>query len=124
MKRLVPISFVLSLLLAACFLFSSCEKGSGDYKLTIEVTINDTVRVQNANVHVYAPVTPTYIDYYDATDEQGETNYQFPNRVVVQITANKGSFKACSFAEVDEGSNSVQVDLKPYGDEENGCDTN
>ena len=102
----------------------SCEKDNSKYELTVVVTIHDTTRVQNATVRLYAPVKPTFIDYYDATDEKGETHYSFKNKVVLNLTVNKGSYKACSFAEVDLGKNTVTVDLKPYGSENNGCDTN
>jgi hypothetical protein len=124
MKRLVTAISAILLLTAGVLLMPSCEKDNSDYQLTIVVTANDSVRVQNANVRVFAPVTPTFIDYYDATDENGETHYSFLNKVVVEVIANKGSFKGCSFAEVNQGSNTVTIDLKPYGSDDNGCSTN
>ncbi len=124
MKRLVTTISAIVLLIAGLLLMPSCEKDTSDYNLTIVVTANDSVRVQNANVRVFAPVSPTFIDYYDATDENGETHYSFKNKVVVEVIANKGSFKGCSFAEVEQGSNTVYIDLKPFGSDENGCSTN
>ncbi len=124
MKRLITAISASFLLSAGMMLMSSCEKDNSKYKLTIVVTANDTVRVQNASVRVFAPVSPTYVDYYDATDERGETNYTFLNKVVVEVIANKGSFKGCSFAEVNQGNNTVYIDLKPHGSDDNGCSTN
>ena len=124
MKRLITAISASFLLSAGMMLMSSCQKDNSKYKLTIVVTANDTVRVQNASVRVFAPVSPTYVDYYDATDERGETNYTFLNKVVVEVIANKGSFKGCSFAEVNQGNNTVYIDLKPHGSDDNGCSTN
>ena len=124
MKRLVTAISASLLLCAGVLLMPSCEKDNSKYKLTIVVTANDTVRVQNASVRVFAPVSPTYVDYYDATDERGETHYTFLNKVVVEVIANKGSFKGCSFAEVNQGTNTVYIDLKPHGSDDNGCSTN
>lgn len=124
MNRLITAISATLLLIVVSLLMPSCEKENSKYKLTIIVTANDTVRVQNASVRVFAPVSPTFVDYYDATDERGETHYTFLNKVVVEVIANKGSFKGCSFAEVDQGSNTVTIDLKPHGSDDNGCSTN
>ncbi len=124
MKRLLGTFVVIIIFLAGLGITSSCEKDNSDYALTILVTINDTTRVQNATVRVFAPVSDTYIDWYSSTDENGELDYGFPNKVVVEIIANKGSFKACGFAEVDQGQNTVRIDLKPHGADDNGCSTN
>lgn len=124
MKRLITAITAFIALVTVGFLASSCEKDESEYRLTVVVTANETVKVQNADVRVFAPVSTTFIDYYDATDEKGETNYSFKNKVVVEIIANKGAFKGCTFAEVDRGSNIITIDLKPHGSEDNGCSPN
>lgn len=87
------------------------------------VTANDSVRVANATVHLYVPVSNSYIEgWFDQTGENGEVEYSFRNKVVVELTATKGSFKGCSFAEVEEGDNTIFVNMLPYAERsENGC---
>lgn len=120
MKRLITVIGALLLTCSAIFFTTSCEKDTRDYQLTIVVTTYDSVRVQNALVHLYAPVSNSVVDYWYNTDEQGETHYTFENKVIVEIEAGKGSFKACSFVEVERGENVIYVDLQPYGTH-NGC---
>lgn len=115
------LTFGLLLMLAG--IFASCKKEHNNYDLTVIVTVYDTVPVANAAIHLYAPVSGTFIDYYDNANESGEKDYHFNNKVIVQIQANKGSFKGCNFAEVNRGQNTVYVDVKPFGVNENGCNT-
>lgn len=121
MKRLLPGILLFSLLAVLGISTSSCQKEEGDYRLTVVVTVNDTTRVANANLRVYAPVSNTKIDYYDRTNEEGEFDYKFDNEVVVEIVATKGGFRACSFAEVERGDNTAKINLKPFGATDNGC---
>lgn len=121
MKRLLQPILLIILLMGGMFCMNSCEKDQGDYNLTVVVTVNDTTRVANAFVRVYAPVSNTTIDYYDNVDENGEKNYSFDNEVVVEVIATKSSFRACNFAEVERGDNTVYVNLKPFGSNDNGC---
>ena len=121
MKRLIAILGAFVLLSGTFLLTASCEKDERDYELTIVVTTNDSVRVQNALVYVSAPVTGTFIEYYTYSNEQGETNYTFENKVIVEIKAAKGSFQGCTFVEVERGQNVIYVDVKPFGDVHNGC---
>ena len=103
------------------FCTSSCEKDTRDYELTVIVTVYDSVKVQNALVHVFADTQGSFVDYYNYTSEEGETHYKFDNKVIVEIEAGKSGFKACGFAEVDRGENVIRIDLKPYTDPHNGC---
>ncbi len=109
---------VLALLLVS---FGSCEKESNNYDLTVSVTVYDSVKVQNALVHVFAPVKGSFIDYFQYTNEQGETVFKIDKKAVVEIGVSKGSFRSCAFKELFEGGNNIAVDLKAFGDEENGC---
>ena len=120
MKRLITVIGALLLTFGAIFITSSCEKDTRDYELTVVVTTYDSVKVQNALVHLYAPVSNSIIDYWYNTDENGETHFNFENKVIVEIEAAKGSFKACGFVEVERGENIIYIDLKPYGTH-NGC---
>lgn len=121
MKKLFTNLFILSVGLG---LFSSCEKDEQIYELTIVVTVDGVDRVQNALVHIYAPVTNAFLDYYSYTDDNGEVFLKVDNKAVVEIVTAKGSFRACGFAEINRGENRATIDLKPFGDEENGCVTN
>lgn len=120
MKRTYLSLFNLSLLLAMFFTFTGCTKEETKHVLDLIITVDEDVRVSNAFVRVYAPVSNSYIDYYAYTDEVGELEYKFDNKVIVEVIATKGSFKACTFVEVERGVNTVYLDLKPFG-EENGC---
>lgn len=111
-----------SLILPAALALSGCSKEEGDYNLTVLVTVEDDVKVANALVRVYVPLENSFIDYYHYTNEQGEAEFKFNNKVVVDAIATKGSFKACSFAEVERGENLLTIDLKPFGARDNGCD--
>ena len=124
MKRLLGTFAIVLIFLIGFGITSSCEKDDSDYSLTVHVTINDSTDVQNATVRVFAPVSDTYVDWYSSTDETGKIYHEFPNKVVVEIIANKGSFKGCGFAEVNKGSNTIRIDLKAHGADDNGCSTN
>lgn len=120
MKKLLTNLLIIS---ASIGLFSSCEKDAQIYELTTVVTVDGGDRVQNALVHIYAPVSGAFLDYFVYTDDNGEVFIDLNNKAVVEIEAQKGSFKACGFAEINRGSNRVTIELKPFGDEENGCST-
>lgn len=120
MKKL----FIPFLLSAISFsLLTSCEKEELIYELTITITVDGEDKVQNALARVYAPVTGAVVDYYVRSDGNGEIFLEFKNKAVVEIIAQKGSYKACGFAEVARGRNRVTIDLKPFGSDENGCET-
>lgn len=123
MKRILIATLGAILITASAALLPSCAKSNEDHELTVQITVNDSVRVSNCLVHLYVPVSDSYIkDWYDYTNEEGEVHYSFENKVIVQIIAAKGTFKSCSFAEVEEGANRVVVDLKPYCAKDNGCE--
>lgn len=105
----------------ALLVLAACEKETNDYDLTVAVTVNDTTRVQNALVRVYAPVKGTFLDYYQYTNENGETVFNIDSKAVVEVVAAKGSFKSCSFKELFNGGNTITIDLKAFGNTENGC---
>lgn len=122
MKRLLPVIGALLLVLGVTISTTSCEKDTRDYELTVVVTTYDSVKVQNANIHLFAPVSNSFIDYWYTTDEKGEAKFKFDNKVIVEIKAAKGSFQACGFAEVERGENTIYIDLKPFQDQaHNGC---
>lgn len=122
MKRLLPVIGALLLVLGIVFCTSSCEKDTRDYDLTVVVTTYDSIKVQNATIHLYAPVSNSIVDYWYTTDENGESKFSFDNKVIVEIQAAKGSFQACGFVEVERGENTIRIDLKPFEDRaHNGC---
>ncbi len=121
MKKLLTKLFLVSVGLG---LFTACEKDEQIYELTVIVTVDGEDRVQNALVHTYAPVTNAFLDYYSYTNDEGEIFLKLDNKAVVEIVAAKGSFRACGFAEINRGENTATIDLKPFGDEENGCVAN
>ncbi len=114
-RTLLALSFGILLMLGAC------KKETTDFNLTVNVTVYDTVKVSNALIRVYAPVKDSYLDYYQYTDEDGSTDFTLDRKAVVEIVAGKGSFRACGFAELFNGGNSVTIDLKPFGSIDNGC---
>lgn len=122
MKRLLPVIGALLLLLGVAISTTSCEKDTRNYDLTVVVTTYDSVKVQNALVHLYAPVSNTIVDFWYTTNEKGEAKFSFDNKVIVEIESAKGSFQACGFVEVNRGENTLYIDLKPYADRaHNGC---
>ncbi len=121
MKRLLLGLCSLGLLLSLVTTASSCKKEEGDYRLTVIVTVNDTTRVANAYLRIYAPVNNSSIDSYLNTDENGEVEMEFKNEAVVEIIGTKSGFRGCTFADIDRGDNIATLDLKPFGDTNNGC---
>ncbi len=124
MKRFLPVSLLFSAVFAV-FFSASCVKDKDKHKLTIVVVAEnrdgDLVPAQNADLHVFAPVANSFIDYYASTNNDGEVSFEFENKVIVEIVSTKGSFRGCNFAEVNEGENTVTVELKPFGAKDNGC---
>ncbi len=122
MKRLLPVIGALLLILGVALSSTSCEKDTRKYELTVVITTYDTVKVQNATVHLFAPVSNSFVDYWYTTDEKGEAKFSFDNKVILEIEAGKGSFQACGFVEVERGENKIYIDLKPFQDSaHNGC---
>ncbi len=116
----IGLGFVL-LIFGAMLFFSGCSKDNLNHKLTVVVVADDDVKVANALIRLYAPVDNSYIDWYVYTNEAGEAQFEFPNKVIVEVIASKGSFVGCNFAEVEEGENTVQVEIKEWGTDDNGC---
>ena len=120
MRKLLTLTFVFSLVLA---LSSSCDKDKDKYLLKVRVTINDSTSVQNALVHIYAPVEATFVDYFLYTDESGETgDIRLNNKAIVEIFAGKGTFKGCNVVEVEQGPQVAVVNMKSIDDPNNGCE--
>ncbi|MEQ9261985.1 MAG: hypothetical protein RLP14_02375 [Owenweeksia sp.] len=121
MKKLLTLALLFSMTLMLSY---SCSKDDDKYLLKVRVTVNDTITIQNALVHIYAPVSPTFVDYFIYTDENGETDeIKLNNKAIVEIFAGKGTFKGCGFAEIERGPQVVVVDMKaPSQEDENGCD--
>ncbi|MGK0406302.1 MAG: hypothetical protein ACJAZH_000112 [Roseivirga sp.] len=102
--------------------FGGCSTDDRDFSLDLYLTVEGgTVAVQNALVHIYAPVDNTNIDYYLYSDEQGKVSINLKNKAVVEIVATKSPYKTCSFAELERGVKTVNLELKLYNDADNGC---
>lgn len=99
----------------------SCEKEEKNYRLDLTVTVQDSIRAQNALVHIYAPVENTFVDFYIYTDENGQATVELKNKAVVEIVATKAPYKGCTFAEIERSGTSTSLDMKFYNDENNGC---
>jgi hypothetical protein len=118
MKNTIILGCV-SLFLAA--LFASCNKEEENYRLEVTVTVQDSILAQNALIHFYAPVEGTFIDYYEYTDENGKASIRLLNKAIVEVVASKPPYKGCSFAEIDRDGVSLNLDMKFFNDENNGC---
>ena len=116
-KRLLP--WVLPLLFTALLL--GCEKDEKNYRLDLTVTVQDSIKAQNALVHIYAPVENSFVDFFVYTDENGRASIKLKNKAVVEIVATKAPYKGCTFGEIDRDGTSVSLDMKLYNDENNGC---
>ncbi len=122
MKRLLSTLPFFVLLAAGLFSLASCEKNNDDYVLNVIVTVNNETRVSNATIRVYAPVSNRFDDLYYTTNENGEVSFTFSNEIVVDVIATKGSYKTCSFSRIEEGNNTLVVNLEPWASPYNGCD--
>ncbi len=121
MRHLIS-TMLIFCLLGGMFITSSCNQEIDSYKLEVIVTVFDTTEVQNALVHIFAPVDNTFLDYYVFTDEEGKASVTLDNEAVVEIVAGKTSFRGCAFAEVNEEFQKVRIDLKPESQASiNGC---
>lgn len=121
MKRFKFSTGLVLLFSVALLFFSGCSKDNLKHKLTVVVVADDNVKVANALIRVYAPVNNSFIDWYLYTNEAGEAQFEFENDVVVDIVASKGSFVGCNFSQVKEGENTVEVEIKQWGSDDNGC---
>lgn len=101
--------------------FSGCSKNNSKHNLTVVVVADNDVKVANALIRLYAPVDNSYIDYFAYTNESGETSFEFEKEVVLEIIASKGSFVGCNFAQVKQGDTKVEVLIKDWGVDDNGC---
>ncbi|HAD98018.1 MAG TPA: hypothetical protein DCG19_11475 [Cryomorphaceae bacterium] len=120
MRKLLALTFIFSLILV---LSSSCNKDKDKYLLKVRVTVNDSIAIDNALVHIYAPVEATFVDYFLYTDENGETgDIRLNNKAIVEIFAGKGTFKGCNVVEVEQGPQVALVNMKSIDDPNNGCD--
>ena len=102
-------------------MFSGCGKDKEDYTLELSVTVQDSILAQNALVHIYAPVENTNLDFFIYTDEAGKATLTLANKAVVEIVSTKAPYKGCTFAEIDRDGIKVNLDMKLYNDENNGC---
>lgn len=119
MKKLLSL---IAILFIGIIIITSCERDERVYQMRVIVSINDSIRAPNVLVHVYAPVDGTFIDYYDYTNENGEAPVmKFNNKVIVEITAARGPFKGCGFAEVERGPQDVYINITDAGEPDNGC---
>lgn len=120
MKKILQAGLGLVLLWGAW----SCEKKETTYRLTVEVTVRDSILVQNALVRVWAPLENSRVDEYRFTNEQGVVNMEFDSKMVLDIRAGKGSYKRCTFVELQRGDNFKRLDIIPITNDNTGCDEN
>jgi hypothetical protein len=107
---------------ASILAFSSCEKDDRDFALDLFVTVEGgSIAAQNALVHIYAPVENTIVDYYLYTDETGKVSISLKNKAVVEVVATKRPFKSCTFAQLERGVKTINLDMTLSGDPESGC---
>ena len=121
MKRIISAFVVIAAVLA---LSPGCEKDERNYALDVYVTAQDSILAQNALVHIYAPVDNSFVDYYLYTNDNGKVSIELDNKAVVEIIATKQPYKGCAFAELDRGVTRVDLDMKLFSDENNGCREN
>jgi|TARA_R110000868_G_scaffold185583_6_gene427575 hypothetical protein len=102
--------------------FGGCTSDDRDFSLDLFLTVEDgTVAVQNALVRIYAPVDNSSVDYYLYSDEQGKVSITLKNKAVVEIVATKNPYKTCTFAELERGVKTINLELKLFNDVDNGC---
>tara|TARA_R110002050_G_scaffold110427_6_gene222660 strand:- start:9999 stop:10370 length:372 start_codon:yes stop_codon:yes gene_type:complete len=119
MSKLIRL-FTLSTILV--LFFGGCSSDDRDFSLDLFLTVEDgTVAVQNALVRIYAPVDNTTIDYYLYSDEDGKVSITLKNKAVVEIVATKNPYKTCTFAELERGVKTINLELTLYNDVDNGC---
>lgn len=119
MSKLIRL-FTLSTILV--LFFGGCTSDDRDFSLDLFLTVEDgTVAVQNALVRIYAPVDNSSVDYYLYSDEQGKVSITLKNKAVVEIIATKNPYKTCTFAELERGVKTINLELKLFNDVDNGC---
>jgi len=102
--------------------FGGCSSDDRDFSLDLYLTVEGgTVAVQNALVRIYAPVDNTTVDYYLYSDEEGKVSITLKNKAVVEIVATKNPYKTCTFAELERGVKTINLELKLFNDVDNGC---
>jgi hypothetical protein len=102
--------------------FGGCTTDDRDFSLDLYLTVEGgTVAAQNALVHIYAPVDNTNIDYYLYSDDAGKVSITLKNKAVVEIVATKQPYKTCSFAELERGVKTINLEMILYNDVNNGC---
>lgn len=121
MKKMFTASIALLLLFSGL----SCEQeGNDDYRLTVVVTVQDSIRVQNALVRVWVPLENSSIDEYRFTNELGEIELKFDSPVVLDLRAGKAPYKRCSFVELKRGDNIKRMNMIPANNDNTGCNEN
>lgn len=99
-----------------------CSTDDRDFSLDLYLTVEDgTIAAQNVLVHIYAPVDNTTVDYYLYSDEEGKVSLTLKNKAIVEIVATKNPYKTCTFAELERGVKTINLDLKLFNDVDNGC---
>lgn len=116
--------FALRLFLPLVFILG-CEKATvqGPYEVSILVTNDKGIPIQNGSVRVFAPIgADGTINYYLTTGENGMTSFEYKYPAYLQIDATKLSWKGCGFVELSNKSSiATTVVMKPYFDLDNGC---
>lgn len=103
---------------------SSCEKEPDNYDLEVIVSVQDSIRVQNALVRIFAPIENSNVDYFLYTNEQGKVKVELDGKAVLDIVASKSPYLSCSFVELKPGLTTKRIDMTLSNDPNNGCEDN
>jgi hypothetical protein len=121
MRRLI---FVFRLFLPFVLILG-CEKATvqGPYEVSILVSNDKGIPIQNGSVRVFAPIgADGTINYYLTTDENGMASFEYKHPAYLRMDATKLSWKGCGFVELsDESAIETTIVMKPYFDPDNGC---
>lgn len=118
------------LFVCGIIILGSCAKDedlSPQYPFTIVVkTLDDSTRVQNIFVEVFAPVNRSKVVFEGFSDERGEIGFKYSQDAVFLVRATRGSnpytYIGCTFVRLSENSNVYQtVYIRPYNAEVEGC---
>ena len=128
-KMLINITIMKKFLIGALALLvlglsPACEEEPNNYDLEVIVTVQDSIRVQNALVRIFAPVENTNVDYFLKTNERGKVSVELEGKAVLDIVASKSPYLSCSFVELEPGLTTKRIDMKISNDPNNGCEDN
>ncbi|HAD98019.1 MAG TPA: hypothetical protein DCG19_11480 [Cryomorphaceae bacterium] len=120
MKKLITPALLSALIF---ILGSACNKEENAYLLTVSAVVNDSVPMNRALVEIRAPVQNSAVDKVLYTGENGKTEeVKFKNKVIVEISAGKGSVKGCDIVEVMPGPQVVIINMTSKTDPHNNCE--